>query len=233
MELLVLAALEAPDEPRARHGRPRSVSADEAIIAAAASLLSEVGYRAMCMEAVAARAGVSKATLYRRHHDKEALVTATILSGSGTPPRELPQVGSTRESLTLMLRTAAAAVASPSWLPILGAVFSEGPHEGGLASVMRRQIFNPSAALVADAVRAGVARGEFRATVPAEVVNDVLFGALLARSMLGEEITDAWLEGVVESVWRGFGADPGMGDEADACGDPGSRTAARGRMPNC
>ncbi len=215
-------------EQTARPGRPRSLSADQAIIDAAAALLREVGYRAMCMEAVAARAGVSKATLYRRHNDKAALVTATILAISGTPPREMPApVGPVRTSMTVMLKTAARAIANPSWLPILGAMFAEDPRDGGLSATMRAQILDPSAELVSNLVTTGAARGELRPTLSAEVANDVLFGSLLARSMLGEEITDAWIDAVIASVWDGFGAEPEHGAES------ADESAATGHASTC
>ena len=57
-------------------GRPRSLEADRAILEAAISVLGEVGYHGFTTEEVAARAGVSKATIYRRHPSKIALVAA-------------------------------------------------------------------------------------------------------------------------------------------------------------
>jgi AcrR family transcriptional regulator len=216
------------DDSRPRRGRPRSASADRAIIDAAATLLCEVGYRALCMETVAARAGISKATLYRRYKDKEALITATILITSGTPPRDMPlPAGSARESLTFMLKTAAIAIASPLWLPILGAMFSEGPRSGGLSRAMRNQILDPSAEIVGRLVQAGIDQGELRPTVSPVVVNDVLFGSLLARSMLGEAITDEWIDAVVASVWEGFGA------ASEPCGEPTDDPGASGRASSC
>jgi AcrR family transcriptional regulator len=206
MELRPQSDTETP-APGSHAGRPRSASADDAILKATAGLLLEGGYRALCMESVAARAGVSKATLYRRHKDKQALVTAMIAATVGIPPREhgLPP-GTTRDGLAFMLRMASGAIADPSWLPILGAMLSEGPHDGGLGSVMRSQIFEPSGEIVGQLVEAGVARGELRPGVSADVVNDMLFGALLARSLLGEKITEDWLERLLAGVWDGIGA---------------------------
>jgi len=183
------------------------MAAGVAILEACADLLVEVGYRAMTIEAVAARAGVSKATLYRRYKDKEALVTATMVGTAGPPPTEqtLPP-GSTRDALAFLARTAARAIGSSAWLPILGAVFSEDPHEGGLASVMRSQILEPSTAIVGRVVHRGIDRGELRPGVTTDVVNNVIHGALISRAILGEEFSDAWVEAMVDAVWAGFGA---------------------------
>jgi AcrR family transcriptional regulator len=61
-----------------RPGRPRSERADQAIIDAALSLFAENGPEGLCMEKVAARAGVGKATLYRRWHSKEDLLLGAM-----------------------------------------------------------------------------------------------------------------------------------------------------------
>ena len=57
-------------------GRPRSVEADEAIRRAAIDLCVEHGFDGLTVEAVAARAGVGKATVYRRHPSRVGLVVA-------------------------------------------------------------------------------------------------------------------------------------------------------------
>jgi len=159
------------------------------------------------MEAIATRAGISKATLYRRYKDKEAVVVATITAASGPPPTELtPLPDSTREGLTFLARNAAIATSGPSWLPILGAVFSEGQHEGGMASVMHSQIFDPVSAIVDRLVQRGIARGEFRAGVSADMVNAVIHGAIIVRSMLGEDLGEAWVDSLLDTIWAGFGA---------------------------
>ena len=69
------AAPEEPSEVR-RAGRPRSAALDEAILDAALHLLSTEGYARMSMDGVAARAAVSKATIYLRYEGKADLATA-------------------------------------------------------------------------------------------------------------------------------------------------------------
>lgn len=201
-------------------GRPRSALADEAILKAASELLIEVGYQALRMEKVAARAGVSKATLYRRHNDKNALVTAMILATARSSPRDfaLP-AGSTRQSLEFVLRMAAGAMSQPRWLPIMGAMLSEGAREGGLADIVRAQILDESSALVARLVQSGIARGDLHPGASAEVINDLLFGSVVLRSLLGKEINDEWLDQMLSGVLAGFGvrsAEPPARVAADA-----------------
>ena len=61
-----------------RPGRPRSVDVDHAILEAALEEYGRHGLRGMSVDAVAARAGVSKATIYRRFESKLELVTAAM-----------------------------------------------------------------------------------------------------------------------------------------------------------
>ncbi|MFD9894501.1 TetR/AcrR family transcriptional regulator [Amycolatopsis sp. NPDC059027] len=68
-------------------GRPRSREADAAILAAALELLIERGAEATSIEQVARRAGVTRATVYRRFPDKTRLLIATVESAYGNPPR--------------------------------------------------------------------------------------------------------------------------------------------------
>jgi AcrR family transcriptional regulator len=188
---------------------------DAAIIGAAAALLGEIGYSGLRMEAVASRAGVSKATLYRRYRDKDALITATILATTGAPPNTMPfPEGSVRLNLTFMLKVASVAMANPAWLTILGTMLSDRHSEGGLLNAIRAQIFDPSAEAVQKLVELGKERGELQPSVSADMVNDVMVGAMLVRSMLGKPITDEWIEAFVASVWKGFG----NGADADTPG---------------
>ncbi|HEY1486666.1 MAG TPA: TetR/AcrR family transcriptional regulator, partial [Micromonosporaceae bacterium] len=89
-------------------GRPRSARADEAIIEATLDLLSEgANIETLSMEAVAARAGVGKATIYRRWPNKEALIVHSLAALKGP----LPEIAgeSIRDDLLTLLRPMAAA----------------------------------------------------------------------------------------------------------------------------
>lgn len=78
-------------EHRGHVGRPRSASADRSIAEATAQILTELGFKGLSMEGVASRAGVSKATLYRRYRSKEELVAATLVSITAPPQALLPR----------------------------------------------------------------------------------------------------------------------------------------------
>src|SRR4029077_18672157 len=90
----LMASSPAPSAP-ARSGRPRSERAHQAILTAARELLIEKGFAAMRLEHVAARAGVGKATIYRRWASKEALAQ-DLLSNLAEPHIAVAGSGNTR-----------------------------------------------------------------------------------------------------------------------------------------
>lgn len=89
---------------RSRGGRPRDPGRDTALLAAALEVLAETGYERMTMDQVAARAGASKATLYRRWSSKSALVLDAV-GQVGRKPRlaDLPDTGSLRDDLVALM----------------------------------------------------------------------------------------------------------------------------------
>src|SRR5215475_3701301 len=90
-----------PSGPAARPGRPRSPAADEAILDATVELLGELGFLALTIEAVAARAGVAKTTIYRRWPTKDDLLFDAVACIKG-PPID-PPGESVRSDLLWML----------------------------------------------------------------------------------------------------------------------------------
>src|SRR5258705_3156380 len=67
-------------------GRPRSGTADRAILDAALALLAEAGVIGLTMSAVVSRSGVARATVYRRYPTREALIAATLAQVKGREP---------------------------------------------------------------------------------------------------------------------------------------------------
>lgn len=86
-----------------RRGRPRNPAVDAAVLDAAMDLLSEVGYARLTMRNVAARARVSKASVYLRWPNKVALVTDALGHRAQAVP-DLPDTGSLAEDMRLFLR---------------------------------------------------------------------------------------------------------------------------------
>ncbi len=194
----------AETAPRAP-GRPRSERADEAIVDAAIGLLVEEGFDRLSMDAVAARAGVGKATIYRRWPSKEALVIEAV--ARRTDPfadTEVPG-GTTRERLTAVLEAMVATAGTElgRLLPcMVGATVSNPP----LAQHYREQVLTPRRARIAAILRAGVAAGEVRDGVDVDLAIDLVVGPLLYRIVFSgdEPVAPAHAAALVDAVLGGL-----------------------------
>src|SRR5919112_324538 len=140
----------AKNDPQARSpGRPRSERAHRAILQAANELLESEGFAAVSVEAIAERAGVSKATIYRRWPNRAAVVVGGFLStvSSEVP---FPHTGRAREDIRIhMLRLAEAF--SGKMGRTVAALMAEGQSDPELAGALRSRWL---------LVRRGEGRGE-------------------------------------------------------------------------
>lgn len=84
-----------------QRGRPRDPARDRRILAATLELLATIGYRSLSVDAIAARSGVAKTTLYRRWPRKADLVLDVVEEHLG--PREIPETGDPLEDLRRLL----------------------------------------------------------------------------------------------------------------------------------
>jgi AcrR family transcriptional regulator len=176
-----------------RRGRPRSADADVAILAAALALAGEVGVRALSMDEVAARAGVSKATIYRRWSSKEALVLDALRSA--IEPAGSVDNGSLGADLRQYLRdmTVRMSAARGDVLPHLIEVACYDP---AIRSSLDDWIRHRRAPLLAILER-GVGRGELAADTDLELLLDLLIGPFVYRRLLTGGALD---ESVVERL---------------------------------
>ena len=193
----------------ARHaGRPRDPEVDEAILDAAMRLLDRVGYQEMSIAAVATEAGVGRPALYRRYGSKAELVVAAIQRMTAGPEPSLP--ADSHDALELLLQTAGGAFASPGGVAVLGSLLAEQRRDPELLAAFRARIFDPRRAIIHDVVARGIASGDVATDADREAIDGLLFGALLARAILGEPVDPAWIDRVVDQLWRGMVTQPGQ-----------------------
>lgn len=185
-------------------GRPRSELADRAILTATLQVLATEGYQALTIAAVAAAAGVGRPTVYRRYRSKADLVSEELLGLEPEP--ELP--ARTQPALLELLRRAAASLAMPGSLTVLGSLLGEAGRDPDLLATFREHVFGPRMAVVGLILERGIAAAELVADTDTEATIDLLFGALLARSLIGEPLDDAWLARVVECLLAGIAMEP-------------------------
>jgi len=170
---------EATGTGQRRPGRPRSERADRAIIDAALSVFAESGTEGLCIERVAARAGVGKATIYRRWPGKEDLLLAAI--GELQNPLPEPAGESVREDLVAILGAMRDSVADPRRAREFALLLGEGAKYPRLMARYVETMLEPRREVIRSVLRRGVATGELRPDTDIEVALFMLTGAVLAR----------------------------------------------------
>lgn len=188
-----------------RPGRPRSEQADQAIISAALSLFAESGPDALCIEKVAALAGVGKATIYRRWPGKEELLLDALATVKVPLPE--PQGRSVRADLIALLEALCEEVADPRRARLAGLLQGEGARYPRLLARYLETVVEPRREVVRSVLRRGVATGELREGTDIEAALFMLSGAVLVRGRFGHERLDrGYAERVVDELLRGLAA---------------------------
>ena len=185
-------------------GRPRSQEADRAILTATVELLATKGLAAMSIEEVAARAGVGKATIYRRWSSKGLLALDAFVA-SFRAQQPLPDTGTLRGDLTAALRAWVRAVTTTSMGPMLTGLIAEAQHDPELHAAWRDRVVEPLRSQYRIMLDRAIARGEIPASVDREVVLDLFFGAAQHRLLLGHlPLTDDFIGEVVNVILGGI-----------------------------
>jgi AcrR family transcriptional regulator len=186
-----------------RPGRPRSEEAHAAILDAAIDLIREVGYDALAMDAIAARAGVGKATVYRRWPGKEMLVVEAI--GRIASAVAHPDTGSTAEDLRMLMNSTVRMYQDPATTTLLSGLVAAMARSAPIARAVRSGFHATLRAAMRRALERGVARGELREGADLELALDLLNGPLFYRSMItAGPIDEALARDVTASVLRGL-----------------------------
>ncbi|HZQ57143.1 MAG TPA: TetR/AcrR family transcriptional regulator [Acidimicrobiales bacterium] len=158
------------DPPKCRLGRPRSEAVDAAIESAVLELLVDEGYGGVTMEGVAARAGVGKASLYRRWPTKEQLVIAAVLHRC-EEDRATPDTGSLRSDVVAYCTRVVAKLRRHG--AILRAVNAETARHPALAESFRAAFVEQRRAEVRDVLARAVDRGELPPGADLELLGDL------------------------------------------------------------
>jgi AcrR family transcriptional regulator len=187
-------------------GRPRSERAERAIIEATLDLLiEEAGVAGLTIEAVAARAGVGKTTIYRRWANKEALIVDALATlKEPIPPLAGASARDDLITLTSAMRPTGDRRFDCAWNVLGGAV--KHPE---LVRRFRQDVLEPRREVVRGVLRRGVASGEFRGDLDIQVALAVIFGAMAMESRNldpGETLPEDFGARVVDTALRGFSA---------------------------
>ena len=186
-----------------RPGRPRSERADQAIIDAALSLFAESGPEGLCIERVAARAGVGKATIYRRWPGKEDLLLDAIAALKAPLPE--PGGRSVREDLVTLLDVMCQESTDPRRAREFALLLGEGTKYPRLMARYVETVLEPRREVIRTVLRRGMATGELRPDLDVEAALFMLIGAVVARRGHEQQAIPAgYTERVVDELLRGL-----------------------------
>ncbi|WP_420035595.1 TetR/AcrR family transcriptional regulator [Streptomyces sp. cg28] len=185
----------SPSGRPGRLGRPRSATADEAILEATREALVELGWSRLTLGDVATRAGVAKTTLYRRWAGKNELVVDAV--AVLFDELELPDRGSLAADIEGVVLQFAALLDRPETKTALMAVVAESTRDAPLRERIRTSIVDRQKRLVLEGRARAERRGELpvaadpsTAAATADLIFDVAAGAVVHRTLVSAEPVD-------------------------------------------
>ena len=187
----------APDE-RPKPGRRRDPTRDTAIADATLAVFVEEGYSALTIEGVAARAGVGKATIYRRYASKAELVVDAVRAGAGIADG-LPDTGDVRADLAAMLRPLVKKLKSGHG-DVLITLMTERLRNPDLDEEFVRSVIGEKRAHMRGLIRSAVERGDLPADTDIELVAEAGPGIIWHHALHGLALPDDLPERIVDIV---------------------------------
>jgi AcrR family transcriptional regulator len=164
---------------------------------------AEVGYDAVTMDGIAARAGVGKAALYRRWTSKEALVVEAL--GQLVATMSVPDTGTLADDVRLVMRTHLGMYADPATGLLLSGIVAAMARSRAIARAVRSGFVATRHDALRAALARGVARGELRDDVDLDLVIEMLNAPLFYRYLLsGGPVDERLVAEVTASVLRAF-----------------------------
>lgn len=195
---------EAVSRPR---GRPRDPGVDEDILNAAVDILTEGGFERLSMEAVAARAGVAKATIYRRFPSKVDLIVA-MCQTFAPPVGDRPDTGSVRGDLVALVDSLGDSMCTTTTSGrLMPSMVSAAKENAEVREAMQR--FSASRRRrIYDVVKAAVERGELRSDTEPDLIGDLLVGSMMYRIVIrGGKVDKKFKTSLVDGILAGFATD--------------------------
>jgi AcrR family transcriptional regulator len=195
-------------------GRPRKREVDEAIAAATIALLSEGGYDALSVEAVARRAGVGRPVIYRRFQNKTDLTIAVISRlaavstgrHEGIAPKQ-PRTGSLRGDIEELLVTLEASFDAMEDAQIMPGLLGDLIRNPELA----RRFFGDYLDVAQAAIRAVFAEAAERGEMPGGHIPEAMLSLFIGtyiyhRYVIGQKLSVEERRLVAEVIAAGLGS---------------------------
>jgi AcrR family transcriptional regulator len=206
-----MTARPAPDPAR------RSERSRAAVLAATSALVAEVGYNKLTIEAIAARAGVGKQTIYRWWPSKGAVVFDAFLADSAHEGGiELPDTGDLRADLRAVLRPSSDQLTDPAFDPSARVLIAEIVTDPALHGEYRTRLLDPLLEVTRRRFRSAREAGQIAPDTDLDLAVELFYGPLHYRWMfrlgpLTHDHADRLVEAVLRALSAGRADRPGRG----------------------
>jgi len=186
-----------------KRGRHRSLVAESAILRATLYLLERQPLRKVTADAIALRAGVSKATIYKWWSNKSLVALDAYLAGM-TEQVPLPDTGSAEQDFTEQLKSVMTFFTTP-----IGRLFcqfiAEGQSDTNFLELFRNRFLHARRDSARVMWRRGVDRGDIRDDLDSELVLDLIYGPMVWRLLAGHApVAEEDSGAVVKAVFQGI-----------------------------
>jgi len=185
---------------------PRAERSKQAILDATRKLLDEPGgVRALTIEAVAARSGVAKTTIYRRWRDKWELALDAVMIDMLPRFADPVDVGDTRQELITFIDAVVNTFSRPPYGPGMQGLVSEIATDPRLAQAYRELVVEPRRRQLKPVIERGIARGDLRPDTDLTAIHEALVGPVFYRLFLtGDKLDRKLGSRLVDKVLEGF-----------------------------
>ncbi|ALM86554.1 TetR/AcrR family transcriptional regulator [Bordetella sp. N] len=188
-----------------KKGRPSNAMAgdvEERILDAATAMFAERGFGGASLDAIAAAAGASKATLYSRYSGKEALFSAVVKRNcerSLSIGYEPPQSASLEQRLILLTETVAMRLLSDEVIGLIRMVIADAPRFPSLAQLTNEAGKSRTVDAVAKMIAehssrtregAALASSKRQARIVATQILDAIIPPMLMKALMGEDLAE-------------------------------------------
>ena len=190
-----------------RGGRPRSSRSTDAVLSATRDLLAEVGYERMTIDAIAAKAGVGKMTIYRWWSSKSAIVADAVIEGVITiAPFSFPDTGDLRADLHAWLMPAVGLATPPEVAALALAMTAATTGDVRTGEALYERFTGRDRQALIDRLQKEVDAGRLGSDVDLSVAVDMLFGVLLYRLVTRAEPREQYARDLTDLVVGGLEA---------------------------
>jgi AcrR family transcriptional regulator len=177
------------DTHKKQPGRPRSVQSHQAMLRSTLELLAEVGYDAVSIEAIAARAGVGKSTIYRRYTCKEDLIADAIEN-----IREdvtIPDTNNLWGDIDALIQSAAQITLNPVGRQTVAMIVSSASSHPEFAQIYWTKYLQPRRQAFSVVLERAKARNEIPADLDPGLIFDIM-SSIMLYSLIFQPTTESW-----------------------------------------